>query len=276
MSTQRVVLGPRKRTILRALMVATIATLAVFPASAEAVLLDFNDPSGLRAIPSSATADCPNGQPLFANAAALTFADCYREDGMTVRSNVVPPDPRLGGRRFTHYHLGYEDTAITFEFFDGRLQPGRKTPGFVPLADPAVEPRALDVHEDQAVVQLTYDPNRDGVLDRFRLLSLDVYSGKLDVGIREPTNAISVYNNLHGPFRWTLRDAPPITRATLEFKFPGRAVVDNLAFEPVSSSAAARARASSSNGAHREADAAHRLHKRSIVVNEHRPTGHGH
>jgi Ca2+-binding RTX toxin-like protein len=80
---------------------------------------------------------------------------------------------------------------------------------------------------------MTYDPNNDGRPDRFNLISLEVHSGKLNVGVKYADGQIAVYNNLTAGFRWFLIDANNLTRATFErpARFTENFIVDNVAFE---------------------------------------------
>jgi hypothetical protein len=178
--------------------------------------IDFNDPASLAAL---------------TDAARFTFANNYTEDGMTVSDGVDPPDPRLGGMGYGHYHLSYERPGVLEQELSRFFLPEDQKP---PPIDPTLEPRLLQNHFGDHVIQLTYDPNQDGVLDPFRLLSVDVLRGPLNVGVRFSSGDIGVYNNLTEGFTWQFTDARnfTLTRATLEAT--GEIFgVDNIVFEPV-------------------------------------------
>lgn len=190
------------------------------PGHSHQITVDFNDPASLRAVPDSA---------------AFTYATLYREDGMTARDGVFPLDPRLGEGRCSHYHLGYEDPTITFGFdSSGKQRVGRYAPdgSFVPLADPALEPRLVAPHGGGCVIQMTYDPEGDGVPNPFNLISLEVRANKLDVGIRFSDDTISAYRDLT-PGVWGFVGGTNLTRVTLEADPTQGFTIDNLVFEPV-------------------------------------------
>jgi hypothetical protein len=224
-------------SIRRALLFLAITAGTSAASTAQRVVIDFNDPAGLLAIPGDCarSAICPG--------APLTFANSYREDGMLFTDGVTPPDPALRAARANHYHLGYEDPSISYEVVQGQLRAGRRTAaGFTPLTNPENENRTLGPHHPGVVIQMTYDPNNDGVPDPFNLISLVVHTGKLNVGTLSPNTGISVYNNLTGGFTWSLIDATNLTRATLEVPvtFGGEGIfsVDQIVFEPVSATPA--------------------------------------
>jgi hypothetical protein len=203
--------------------------------------IDFNNQASLAALP-----DRGLGQ----------WAVFYKEDGMTIRDGLDPPDPRLGndpttGKPFDsadlspgHYHLLFEDPSLKSDPKTGKLPIDPSTGE--PL-DPASQPRLLANHSDHQVIQLTYDPNGDGFPDPFQLLSIDVLSGRLNVGVQFTSGDIGVYNNLRAlqffpgtPFEltaginWQFTDARDFTlnRVTLEGVGP-RFSVDNIVFDAV-------------------------------------------
>lgn len=210
----------------------TLLMFAVMAAcsSSAAEQIGFNDPASLVAIP----------RPF--SGARDTFANFYKERGMLFIDGVNPPDPALGWIRHNHFHLTFEDPEITACVRGNQfLFPARMTAnGCVAVASPENEPRRLASMVPGHVIQMTYDPNNDGVPDRFNLISLEVYGASpiLNVGTRSAAG-ISVYNNLSGGFTWFLIDANNLTRATLEtpFNAEGPFVVDNIVFEPSSSGA---------------------------------------
>lgn len=217
-------------------LITIIGGFSAGEAAAQHIVVDFNDSVGLLAIPG----DCSRAA--LCSGAPMTFANFYREKGMIFTDGVNPPDPALGGIRNNHYHLNYEDENITYGFVQGKLTPGRQTPGgFVPVANPENENRTLSPHEPGAVIQMIYDPNNDGVPDPFNLISLVVHRGKLNVGTKSATGRICVYNDLTGGFEWGLTGdcAINLTRATLEvpvaFGGEGIFTVDRIVFEPASS-----------------------------------------
>lgn len=175
---------------------------------AIAITIDFNNNDSLKG----------TDDPRFRSfAAKSTFANNYKEDGMIFRDGVVPPDPRLDTGRQTHYHLSYENPL---------------PPNVSPL-DPSVnpfQPRVVSPHGSSgAVIQLTFEPA--GVPRPFNLTSIDVLSGSLNVGVRDASNKIAVYNNLTAGFTWNLLDAKNLTRATLETT-GSIFIIDNIKFDP--------------------------------------------
>ena len=58
-------------------------------------------------------------------------------------------------RNYGHYHLIPEDSSLPF-----------------PIPNDA--PKSLAFHTVGHAIRMTYDPNQDGVPDRFNLLSVDV------------------------------------------------------------------------------------------------------
>ncbi len=238
----------QKRNMLRILILCTLGTLVapqiVF---AQPILIDFNNPSGLR----NATL-YPPGVDV---GVASTFANSYAEDGMVFTDGVHPPDPALGPVESGHYHLVYEDPSVSFEFRGGKYVSVRCvggvfmsvsgvakpvcTSGTIVLAgDAASQPRRLTTHAPGAVVQMIYDPEGDGVPNPFNLISLQVLGGKLNVGIKSLDIGIAIYNDLTAGVEWGLIGATNLTRATLEFpvSFRNNFLVDNIVFEPVISS----------------------------------------
>lgn len=143
---------------------------------------------------------------------------------------------------------------------------------FRQLEDPENQPRNLAFHAAGHVVQLTYDPNGDGKLDPFNLLSLEVLKGKVNVGIRYVDGSIAVYNNLTGGFRWILLDGVNIDRATLEWprsrEFPNNSFIDNIEFEPFSAPRASVASAFQTAAAIERPE---RLRKRRVRLDSDRP-----
>ena len=83
-------------------------------------------------------------------------------------------------------------------------------------------------------IQLTYDPNGDGVLDPFNLIQLTVFQGKLNIGLKYATGEIAVYNDMTAG-TWTLNETN-LVRVTLEYPadWPPdqNFTVDNIVFEP--------------------------------------------
>ena len=153
-----------------------IVTLG-FPILAEAVTISFGDPQGLLNV----YPNDPNHR-----AARFTFANNYIENGMIFRSDVIPRDPRLGPpepptEMCGHYHLFYSDPSLEVN----------------PPANPENFPRTLGPgHQGGCVVQLTYEPNNDGIRHLFNLLEITVLSGTLNVGIEFADGSIGIYNNL--------------------------------------------------------------------------------
>jgi hypothetical protein len=84
-----------KRVIMLFLLACLAGSFNVF--AAPNLVIGFDDEAALRAIPAP-----------FTNA-PFTFANHYQEHGVLVLAGVEPPDPRLGGQGYGHYHLGYED-----------------------------------------------------------------------------------------------------------------------------------------------------------------------
>jgi hypothetical protein len=199
---------------------------------AQRTVIDFNDRCSLAALSYVA----PGGQVV--RAARGTFvpgketpsSSAYREDGMIFLDGVHPPDPALGPIAQPEYHLMYENPIFNEPLNESEAR----------LPHPENEPRVLAPHLPGAVIQLTYDPNNDGIPDRFNLISLDVLGGALNVGVLSRRLGVAVYNNLTAGFTWFLIDANNLTRATLELPVSfggGHAsgfVVDNIVFEPVS------------------------------------------
>jgi hypothetical protein len=221
-------------------------------ASAARMVIEFDDPAGLLAIPG----DCK--KTFVCSGAPFTFANFYRDKGMLFTDGINPPDPALGFTPWGHYHLNYEDPNIKQAFcsstgtacsiqltaINNILQPARQIPlpggGYSPtlerISSPENEPRTLSPHEPGAVIQLVYDPENKGERRPFNLISLVVHRGRLNVGTRSATGSISVYNNLTGGFEWSLIGANNLTRATLEFP-PSfdpadHFAVDTIVFEP--------------------------------------------
>ena len=196
-----------------------IVTLG-FPMLAEAVTISFGDRQGLLNV----YPDDPNHR-----AARWTFANNYIENGMIFRSDVIPRDPRLGPpepptEMCGHYHLFYSDPSLEVN----------------PPANPENFPRTLGPgHQGGCVVQLTYEPNNDGIRHLFNLLEITVLSGTLNVGIEFADGSIGIYNNLTaGPTgtTWLLLEGNNLQRATLEaFFHPNHVfVVRDISFEPLS------------------------------------------
>jgi hypothetical protein len=175
-----------------------------------------------------------------------TFVNSYKEDGMLFTSNVDPPDPKGVGAHpemdIDHYHLVYRNPDVVNElgryykiFFGGLV----RIP--LPLWPPQVEPRVLEPMFPGHVIQMVYDPNNDGMPDPFKLISIVVSKGRINVGTKSP-RGIEVYNNLTGGFEWFLIDANNLTRATIEWPRRFAAdhfTVDKIVFEPSSSLGAA-------------------------------------
>jgi len=165
------------------------------------------------------TFDDPAALANLAGAARFTFANNYTESDMSVADGVSPADPRLGGRAHGHYHLGYEHPGILEQVIQGAT------------IDVTAEPRSLSNHFGDHIIQLTYDPNHDGVPDPFDLTGIDVLSGTLNVGVEFASGDIGVFNNLasDGGSRWSLSGGTNIIRATLEAT-GSIFTVDNIAF----------------------------------------------
>lgn len=101
--------------------------------SASAATISFNDPAGLLGVRNCALDPCLG--------APLTFANFYKESGMIVTVGVNPPDPRLGGNRYGHYHLSYEIPITGFRFDIDRAVRGNSV-----VTNPENEPRSLSPH----------------------------------------------------------------------------------------------------------------------------------
>lgn len=199
-----------------------ILTFALLP-PAGAVLIDFNDPFSLAR--------------LF-QAGRSTLVNNYAEDGMTFAEGVVPPDPRLSGQSHGFYGLNYEDPAAY------TVPPGACNPPITPLSacdPPFFNPnfpaqnfaRSLGTHLPRQVIQMTYDPNNDGVRDEFNLVSLDVLTGSLNVGVQFASSRIGVANNLTAGFRYLIIGAGGINRVTFE-GIGDLFTIDNIEFMPIS------------------------------------------
>jgi hypothetical protein len=186
-------------------LITAIGGFSAGEAAAQRIVIDFNDSAGLLAIPGG-------------DSALFTFANFYREDGMIFTAGINSPGSVLAGKSHGHYHLSYEDENITGGFVQGKLTYGRQTStGFVPVT-PENENRTLSPHLSDAVIQMIYDPNNDGVPDPFDLISLVVHTGTLNVGTKSTTGRICVYNDLTGGFEWGLTGdcATNLTLVTLE------------------------------------------------------------
>jgi hypothetical protein len=237
---------------LAASIAVVLLALHAQPTSAQQfpeLTVDFDDADSLRATPALP------GTGFYGPGAPLSFALTYTEHGMTFIPGLRPPDPRLGERGCTygnnvpHIHLGYEDPSITYSF-DPRANavvPGREVTiegkkQFVPLGDPALEPRFLYPHRGECVVQMTF--NRG---DRFDFISLEVHDEKLNLGVRFSTGGLGVANNLTEGFTWRIIGANDLTRATLERAFPPDDPrvwnVDDIVFRPLGSSSSLAATA---------------------------------
>jgi hypothetical protein len=207
----------------RVTMLFLLAYLAgSFNVFAAPLLIGFNDEASLRAIPAPYTN------------APFTFANRYQEHGVLVLARVEPPDPRLGGRGYGHYHLGYEDPSIVFCTAGGKTEIGRVQTPFQPCSevlDPAKQPRSISPHDVNAVIQLMFDPDGNGVPDLFNLLQITVKRGVLNVGIQFANGEIGVFNNLIGPQTYGLQQAENINRVTLE-AIGNIFEVDDIVIEP--------------------------------------------
>jgi hypothetical protein len=148
------------------------------------------------------------------------WGNAYVEHSMKFFNGVNPLDPELASGQMPEYHLNYEEPNV--DFFNST---------FVPED----HPRYLAAHLPGAVIQMTYDPNNDGIPDPFNLISIKVLSGWLDVGVKFADGSIAVYNHLTEGFTWFLVDANNVVRATLELprlaEVPTFAV-DDIVFEP--------------------------------------------
>jgi hypothetical protein len=157
-----------------------IATIG-FPASTEAILIDFNDRASLSALCYRARdgTEVRGGRFTFVIGrpgpgscrGSQIFNDAYVEDNMLFFNGVFPPDPALGPIPQPEYHLNYENPSLN-----------ENVQAWSTLSNPENEPRTLSPPSKGAVIQLTYDPNNDGIPDPFNLISIDVLSGKLNVG----------------------------------------------------------------------------------------------
>lgn len=205
--------------MLKIIVVAIHIVIVGFPTSTKAILIDFNDPTSLAALSYTAR------DGTVVSAARYTFADNYTEDNMTFRSNVAPPDPALVFTPYPHYHLVYEREGALEEAITKRVSD--------PSFNPVNEPRAIAPHDTDSAIQMTFDPNKDGIPDPFNLTGIDVSSGKLNVGIKFADNSIGVYNDLTQG-KWNLLDGTNLLRVTLECPttFLGCYTVDNILFEP--------------------------------------------
>jgi len=192
-----------------------------FPILAEGVTISFDDPQGLLNV----YPNDPNNR-----AARGTFANNYIENGMIFRSDVIPRDPRLGPPepptlRCGHYHLFYNEPGLEAS----------------PPPNPENFPRSLGPgHQGGCIVQMTYEPNNDGIRHLFNLLEITVLRGKLNVGVEFADGSIGVFNDLTaGPTgtTWLLIGGNNLQRATLEaFFHPDHVfVIRDISFEPLSS-----------------------------------------
>jgi hypothetical protein len=195
------------------LLISSLFTLA-FPDRTEALVIGFDDPNSLSAIPDGARFTLVDGRP------------GYEEKGMRFIEGVEPPDPALHPVSHGNFGLNFENEGLYQTFVTNPLT----------ITQAIRQPRRLATHIPGHVIQMTYDPNHDGVLDPFNLKSIDVLGGKLNVGVCFgttlpcPASAIGVYNNLTAGFHWNLIDADSVIRVTLETI--DIFVVDNIEFEP--------------------------------------------
>ena len=212
-------------------LIITIGGFSAGEAVAQRMIIDFNDPAWLLAIPGDCPASIFSGAP-------LGRANHYKEKGMTFTDGVNPPDPELGGQRRGFCMLNYQDKNITYEFVKNELTAGGggggTSGGFVPVS-PENENRITGPSRVHTVIQMTYTP--DGVPIPFSLISLVVHQGKLNLGTKSAIGRICVYNNLTGGDEWGLTGdcATNLTRATLEAPIDGLFLVDRIVFEPASS-----------------------------------------
>lgn len=200
-----------------------IAMAMGIPGSGYAITIDFNDVEALSAIPLRGQGHC------------LGRGPSYTEDGMTLLPRVQPPDPALGGTGWDHFHLSFENINAFSTLISACGLPRTPEREDALLGFAARFPRFLQPHGSSAVIQMTYDPDGNGVPDPFNLISLQVVSGKLNVGVKGPFG-IAVYNNLAaGPTGtvWTLLGPfnQNLTRATLEGT-NSIFGIDNIVFEP--------------------------------------------
>jgi RTX calcium-binding nonapeptide repeat (4 copies) len=171
------------------------------------ITIEFNDP-----FPAPYTfvphANTPNGSKVF-----------YSEDGMT-----------FADRRSGHYHLLPEDSSVLVPD-DHLLLP--------PI--PNDTPRSLAPHGRGDAIRMTYDPNHDGVLDRFNLLSVDVRSGAVKVHAEIDYSGVNgaVYGPLPEGWTWNLVGPGNTGLLFVDFSWcpePGEClttlVIDNIVFEP--------------------------------------------
>ncbi|NET55374.1 MAG: PEP-CTERM sorting domain-containing protein [Symploca sp. SIO2E6] len=91
---------------------------------------------------------------------------CYVEDGMTFKPLV-----------YNHYHLSPEN------------------PDDISFPIPDDTPRLLNPHAGDAEIRMTYDPEGDGVLNPFDLLSLDL-KGSVSLRIGNIISSIPSFNQL--------------------------------------------------------------------------------
>ena len=95
-----------------------------------------------------------------------------------------------------------------------------------------LSPHSFPSINNACVIQLTYEP--EGKPAAFNLRTVTVLSGRLNVGVKSASGAISVYY-LTGPGLWSLPSADNLVRATLELPSEAagaRFYVDDIVFEP--------------------------------------------
>jgi hypothetical protein len=169
--------------------------------------IDFNDRASLQAL------DGDNNF-MFGK---FTFARNYSQCGVTVIDGLNPPDPRLGGNKYEHYHLSFEDTRVVF--CGSPVGPGLLSNGVCQPLDPTTLPRLIANHEQDQVIQLTFDADGDGVPDPFDVTQIDVIYGTLNVGVEFESGSLGVFNDLDAGVRgtrWSLLGAQRVVRVTLE------------------------------------------------------------
>ncbi|MEI7035593.1 hypothetical protein [Fulvimonas yonginensis] len=179
------------------------------PATAQEILIGFDDPVGLSQITDAARSTFVVNQP-------------YKEDGMVFEINVNPPDPRLGPKLIDHFHLMYERDIPVLSLTS--------------LPHPENEPRFLATMLPGNVVQMTYHPDNTGTPQPFSIKRVRVLANAVNVGVETAQGDICVYNNLTAGYVWTLLDpqcSTNLVRVTFETpKGVYNFQIDDVVFEP--------------------------------------------